>query len=193
MGKDLTTPSQTVGPFFHPALARAGWSDLTREGPRGERIAIEGRVLDGDGKPCDDALVEIWQANAAGKYAHPEDPQPAEMLDPGFTGFGRAATDAEGRYRFSTVRPGRVPGAQGLQAPHINVSVFARGLLHRLCTRIYFEDEASNAGDPVLAAVVDPLARRTLLARRETGAAAGALYRFDIVLQGQGETAFLDL
>ena len=188
------TPSQTVGPFFHLALARAECGDLTRRGPLGERIRIEGRVLDGDGQPCNDALIEIWQANAAGKYAHPDDPQPGEMLDPNFTGFGRAATDEEGRYRFLTVRPGRVPGRLGLQAPHINLAVFARGLLQRLCTRVYFEEEASNAGDPVLATIADPAARRTLLAvRQQGGAEQGTLYRFDIVLQGQGETAFFEV
>ena len=194
MAKALVTPSQTVGPFFHLALDRPGWSDLTRGGARGERIAVEGRVLDGDGRPCADALVEIWQANAAGKYAHPEDPLPRDALDPGFTGFGRAATDAEGRYRFLTIRPGRVRGRLGLHAPHLNAGVFARGLLQRLSTRIYFEDEASNADDPVLAAIADPAVRRTLLAVREESAAGGpALYRFDIVLQGQGETAFFDV
>jgi protocatechuate 3,4-dioxygenase alpha subunit len=192
MANDPLTPSQTVGPFFHAALHRAGWNDLTAGGARGERIAIEGRVLDGDGLPCDDALIEIWQANAAGRYAHPEDPQPADRLDSGFTGFGRALTDANGRYRFVTLRPGRVPGASGaLQAPHVNVGIFARGLLRRLCTRIYFADEPSNDSDPVLASIADPAARRTLLAARQPG--PEVLYRFDIVLQGKGETAFFDV
>jgi len=192
MANDPLTPAQTVGPFFHAALHRAGWNDLTAGGARGERIAVEGRVLDGDGLPCDDALIEIWQANAAGKYAHPDDPQPADRLDPGFTGFGRALTDANGRYRFTTVRPGRVPGASGaLQAPHVNAGIFARGLLRRLCTRIYFADEPSNDSDPVLASIADPAARRTLLAARRPG--PEVLYRFDIVLQGKGETAFFDV
>jgi protocatechuate 3,4-dioxygenase alpha subunit len=195
MAKDSTTPSQTVGPFFHHALHRAEWSDLTRGGARGERIVIEGRVLDGDGQPCDDALVEIWQANASGKYAHPDDPQPEETLDPGFIGFGRAVTDAAGRYRFVTIRPGRVAAGSGVQqAPHVSLTLFARGLLQRLSTRIYFSDEASNAADPVLAAIADPAARRTLLAvRQEGGGQQGALYRFDVVLQGQGETTFFDV
>lgn len=195
MAKDSTTPPQTVGPFFHFALHREEWSDLTRGGARGERIVVEGRVLDADGQPCDDALLEIWQANASGKYAHPEDPQPAEKLDPGFTGFGRAITDEAGRYRFTTIRPGRVEGPAGVQqAPHINLMLFARGLLGRLTTRIYFADEPSNAADPVLAAIADPQARRTLLAiRQEGGGQQAALYRFDIVLQGKGETAFLDV
>ena len=194
MAKDPITPSQTVGPFFRPALHHGAWSDLTSGGARGQRIVIEGRVLDGAGKPCDDALIEIWQANADGKYAHPDDPQPGERLDPGFLGFGRAATDAEGRYRFTTIRPGRVPGPGGvLQAPHVSVAVFARGLLGRLCTRLYFADEPSNDSDPVLASMADPAARRTLLAVRQPAGAQEALYRFDIVLQGEGETAFFDV
>src|SRR5205807_8704978 len=139
-----------------------------------------------DGAPCDDALIEIWQPNAAGKYAHPDDPQPAEKLDPGFTGFGRAATDASGGYRFTTIRPGRVPAPGGLlQAPHINLALFARGLLRGLSTRIYFSDEASNQTDPVLSSIADPAARRTLIAARQPGPGP-ALYRFDIVLQGEG-------
>ncbi|HZX96671.1 MAG TPA: protocatechuate 3,4-dioxygenase subunit alpha [Myxococcales bacterium] len=186
------TPSQTVGPFFHFALERAGWNDLTRGDPRGERIVIEGRVLDGEQAPCDDALLEIWQANAAGRYAHPDDPQPEELLDPGFTGFGRALTDASGRYRFVTIRPGRVPGpGRALQAPHVSLTVFARGLLRGLATRIYFADEPSNADDPVLSSIADPAARRTLLALRQPG--PEAIYRFDLVLQGEGETAFFEL
>ncbi|HTO99163.1 MAG TPA: protocatechuate 3,4-dioxygenase subunit alpha [Myxococcales bacterium] len=188
------TPSQTVGPFFWFALQREEWSDLTRGGARGERIAVEGRVLDGDGVPCDDALLEIWQANAAGSYAHPEDPQPADKLDPGFPGFGRSCTDAAGRYRFLTIRPGRVPAPSGaLQAPHLNLAVFARGLLRGLNTRIYFSDDPANAEDPVLSAIADPAARKTLLAvRQEASGAQGTLYRFDVVLQGPGETAFFD-
>ena len=194
MANDPLTPSQTVGPFFHGALHRAGSNDLTAGGARGERIAIEGRVLDGDGVPCDDALIEIWQANAAGRYAHPDDPQSADRPDPGFTGFGRTSTDAGGRYRFATIRPGRVQGPGGvLQAPHVNVGIFARGLLRRLCTRIYFGEEPSNGTDPVLASIADPVARRTLLAARESGAGPEARYRFDIVLQGPGETVFFDL
>ena len=137
-----------------------------------------------------DALIEIWQANAAGRYAHPEDGQP-KPLDPAFRGFGRCASDAEGRFRFATIRPGRVPGrGNTLQAPHINVGLFARGLLRRLVTRLYFEDAPENADDPVLALVQDPARRATLLAKRVAG--DGAVYRFDIVLQGNGETVFFD-
>ena len=184
------TPSQTVGPFFHDALS---WPDavaLVRPETRGERIAIVGRVLDGDGQPVPDALIEIWQANAAGRYDHPEDRQ-GKPRDPAFRGFGRCASDADGGFRFATIRPGRVPGrGNSLQAPHINVGLFARGLLRRLVTRIYFEDAPENAEDPILALVQDPARRATLLAKPVPG--DGPVYRFDIVLQGKGETVFFD-
>lgn len=188
------TASQTVGPFFHYALDRPDWSDLTAAGATGQKIIIEGLVTDGDGAPAADALLEIWQANAAGRYAHPEDTQ-EKPIDPKFRGFGRVCTDAEGRYRFTTIRPGAVPGrGNALQAPHINVSVFARGLLKRLVTRIYFGDEPSNETDPVLGAIEDEAVRRTLVATASRGGKGQTLaYRFDIVLQGQGETAFFDI
>jgi protocatechuate 3,4-dioxygenase alpha subunit len=186
----LQTPSQTVGPFFHDALSWPGGEILVRAETLGDRIAIVGRILDGDGRPVPDALVEIWQANAAGRYSHPEDTQ-AKPLDPAFHGFGRCASGPDGGFRFSTIRPGRVPGrGNALQAAHINVGLFARGLLRRLVTRIYFEDTAENAEDPVLALVPDPARRATLLAKRVTG--VGAVYRFDIVLQGEGETVFFE-
>ena len=188
------TASQTVGPFFHYALDRPDWSDLTAAGATGQKIIIEGRVTDGDGAPAADALLEIWQANAAGRYAHPEDTQD-KPIDPKFRGFGRVCTDAEGRYRFTTIRPGAVPGrGNAMQAPHINVSVFARGLLKRLVTRIYFGDEPSNETDPVLSAIEDEAVRRTLVATASRGGKGQPLaYRFDIVLQGKGETAFFDI
>ena len=188
MTRRVATPSQTVGPFFHDGLHRPGWSDLTAGGKaQGEAIRILGEVRDGDGAPVGDALLEIWQANAAGRYAHPEDRQ-EKPLDPAFRGFGRVFTDSEGRYAFTTVRPGPVPGSgNALQAPHINLSVFARGLLRRLATRIYFAGEALNEADPVLSRIEDPALRRTLLATPD-GAAS---WRFDIVLQGEGETVFL--
>jgi protocatechuate 3,4-dioxygenase alpha subunit len=197
--KLAVTPSQTVGPFFHVALKRAGWEDLTRDGAAGERIAIEGRIRDGDGAAVPDAFLELWQANAAGRYAHPDDEQADKPLDPGFRGFGRVFTDADGYFRFVTIRPGQVPGrGNALQAPHINVAVFGRGLLKQLYTRIYFADaDAENAADPVLAAIEDAAARESLVARRDpsgtTGDAAMPTYRFDIVLQGAGETAFFDV
>ena len=184
------TPSQTVGPFFHDALPWPGAETLVGPDTKGDRIEIIGRVLDGDGTPVPDALIEIWQANAAGRYAHPEDGQ-LKPLDPAFRGFGRCASDVEGRFRFATIRPGRVPGrGNALQAPHVNLGLFARGLLRRLVTRIYFEDAPENAEDPVLALVQDPARRATLLAKRVAG--DGAVYRFDIVLQGKGETVFFD-
>jgi protocatechuate 3,4-dioxygenase alpha subunit len=190
--KLVPTPSQTVGPFFHLGLARAEWADLSADDPAGERIRVEGRVIDGDGAPVPDALIELWQANAAGRYNHPDDRQDEKPLDPHFRGFGRVATDAEGRVRVVTVKPGPVPGrGNALQAPHINVALFARGLLKHLYTRIYFADEAANASDPILSSIEDESARRSLLARREGG--SPAVYRFDIVLQGENETAFLDI
>ena len=188
--KLIPTPGQTVGPFFALGLDRPEWSDLTRNNPEGERIMVEGSVLDGDGAPVPDALLELWQANAAGRYAHAEDDQTDKKLDPNFLGYGRVATDSQGRFRFKTIKPGPVPGrGNALQAPHIGVAFFARGLLRQLYTRIYFADEAANATDPLLTSIEDETARRSLVARRGEGGA----YRFDIVLQGEGETAFLDL
>jgi protocatechuate 3,4-dioxygenase, alpha subunit len=191
--KLIPTPSQTVGPFFHLGMDRPGWADLTADNPEGERIAIEGQVRDGDGAPVPDAVVEIWQANAAGRYNHPDDRRADKPLDPHFRGFGRAATDADGRFRFTTVKPGPVPGrGNALQAPHIEVALFARGLLKHLYTRIYFAGEALNTGDPLLTSIEDEAVRRTLIAAQpEPG--NPALYRFDIVLQGDDETAFLDI
>ncbi len=190
----IPSPSQTVGPFFHFALDRPAWSDLTADGATGGKIYIEGRVLDGNRAPVADALLEIWQANAVGRYDHPEDTQD-KPLDPKFRGFGRASTGADGSYRFTTIRPGPVPGrGNTMQAPHINLTVFARGLLNRLVTRIYFADEPSNATDPVLSAIEDPMVQRTLLAERKGGGAKHPVaYAFDIVLQGDGETAFFDI
>lgn len=185
------TPFQTVGPFFHDGLAWEGGEDLLRWDTLGERIRIQGRVLDGDGKPVPDALIEIWQANAAGRYNHPEDRQ-EKPLDPAFVGFGRSATKADGSFRFATIRPGRVPGhGNALQAPHVNLSLFCRGLLRRLVTRIYFADSPENGEDPVLALIPGPARRATLLARR-ADEAHGVAYRFDIHLQGADETVFFD-
>jgi protocatechuate 3,4-dioxygenase, alpha subunit len=191
--KLIPTPSQTVGPFFHLGLDRPEWGDLTRDNPAGVKIAIEGRMLDGDGAPVPDAMIELWQANAAGRYNHPEDRQDDKPLDPNFRGFGRVATDAEGRFRVVTIKPGPVPGrGNALQAPHINVAVFARGMLIHLYTRIYFADDPRNAADPLLSSIEDPATRGTLLARP---AAPGnpPVWHFDIVLQGENETAFLDV
>jgi protocatechuate 3,4-dioxygenase, alpha subunit len=193
MARSLT-PSQTVGPFFHRALLHEGWNDCAARGATGERIVIEGRVLDGDGAPVNDAMLEIWQANAAGRYDHPEDRQ-EKPLDPNFHGFGRTATDADGRFRFSTIKPGPVPGRGGVvQAPHINLTVFARGLLKQLVTRIYFPDQPLNAGDPLLKSV--PAERRaTLIARAAEagGADAAGVLHFDVILRGANGTVFLDV
>ena len=194
MAAKLTpTPSQTVGPFFHIGLDRPEWGDLTRGNPTGERIAIEGRVLDGDGAPVPDAMIELWQANAAGRYNHPEDRQEDKPLDPNFRGFGRVATNAEGHFRVVTIKPGPVPGrGNALQAPHITLAVFARGMLIHLYTRIYFADDPRNAADPLLSAIEDAAIRGTLLAR-PAGAGNPPVWHFDIVLQGDNETAFLDI
>jgi protocatechuate 3,4-dioxygenase alpha subunit len=187
--KLIPTASQTIGPFFREGLTRPTWSDLTREGANGAAIRIEGTVRDGDGAPVPDALLEIWQADERGRYAHPEDAAPVagERL---FRGFGRACTDPDGHYWFRTI----VPGAVAAQAPHVNVSVFARGLLKRVVTRIYFADHGvENARDPVLSSIPDEAARRTLIAAREEHEGGVPVYRFDIILQGEGETAFFAL
>ena len=184
----LQTPSQTVGPFFKPALIRAGDESLITPKSRGDRIMIEGCVLDGDATPVSDAMIELWQANADGRYDHPDDSQ-EKLPDPDFHGFGRAATDERGRFLFHTIKPGSVPGPGNLlQAPHINVSIFARGLLKRLTTRIYIPGEQLNAADAVLNSVA-PERRPTLIARAEKP----NLLRFDIILQGENETVFFDL
>jgi protocatechuate 3,4-dioxygenase alpha subunit len=205
------TPWQTVGPFFHYGLPWKGGADLIGQSdlgarpelfpeehyvlkssaPRGpvsgEAIEITGRVTDGDKKPVPDAMIEIWQADAGGCYASPVDPRFISSSDEHFIGFGRASTDEEGVYRFRTVRPGRVPGpGNSLQAPHIAIGVLGRGLLKRLVTRLYFGDADENIDDPILALV--PEARRdTLIAKLSNG-----VWRFDIRLQGQGETVFFD-
>jgi protocatechuate 3,4-dioxygenase alpha subunit len=188
----IPTSSQTIGPFFREALERPAWSDLTRDGAAGAPIRIEGVVRDGDGEPVPDALLELWQADATGRYAHPEDAGAARS-DRLFRGFGRACTDADGRFMFRTIVPGAVAGRDGvMQAPHANVTIFARGLLKRLVTRIYFADHADeNARDPLLSSIADADARATLIAQRNDESGEPAVYRFDVVLQGAGETAFL--
>jgi protocatechuate 3,4-dioxygenase alpha subunit len=179
--------SQTVGPYLHIGLTWLNTDRIAGAGVKGERVAVQGRVLDGDGVGVSDAVVEIWQANTAGKYAHPEDRQ-KKTIEKRFRGFGRIPTDAEGRFRFSTIKPGRVPGPDGrLQAPHLSVTVFMRGLLKQLSTRIYFPGEAANAQDPLLKLV--PAARRaTLVAQRK----AKGVLEWDVVLQGRNETVFFD-
>lgn len=185
--KLIASGSQTIGPYLHIGLTWLNTDRIARPGVRGERIIIQGRLLDGDGVGVGDGLVEIWQANAAGRYPHPDDRRKTP-LEKGFRGFGRIPTDAKGRFRFSTVKPGCVPGPGGdLQAPHLSVTVFMRGLLKQLSTRIYFPGDPANAQDPLLKRV--PAARRaTLIARRK---AKGDL-EWNIVLQGRSETVFFD-
>jgi protocatechuate 3,4-dioxygenase alpha subunit len=184
------TTSQTVGPFFSIGFSWLYRDILTGPSVSGERVEISGRILDGDGKPVPDGIVEIWQANSQGKYAHPDDPQ-KKPVEPGFTGYGRVPTDDEGRFRFTTIKPGRVPGPDGkLQAPHLAVSVFTRGLLRRLITRIYFPDEPSNAEDFALN-LVEPARRATLIAKKIQGR-TGEL-EWDVKLQGERETVFFDV
>jgi protocatechuate 3,4-dioxygenase, alpha subunit len=184
-----STPSQTVGPFFGFALPFE-LGPLVVPVTHPDAIRVQGTVYDGEGEPVPDALIETWQANRAGRYAHPDDDRDDVPLDDGFLGFGRCATDPEGRFWFATVKPGRVPGPDGeLQAPHIAVNVLARGLLRQLSTRIYFPDEEeANAADPVLSSIEDPAVRSTLVARQLDGALG-----FDIYLQGDRQTVFFDV
>lgn len=181
------TGSQTVGPYLHIGLTWLVTRNIAPAGVKGERVTVQGRLLDGEGVPVNDGLIEIWQANALGKYAHPQDTQ-KKPLDKRFRGFGRIPTDARGAFRFTTIRPGAVPGPNGRpQAPHLVVTVFMRGLLKHLATRMYFPDVPANARDPLLALV--PAARRpTLVAKRRS---RGVL-EWNIVLQGKGETVFFD-
>ena len=182
-----TTSSQTVGPYLHIGLTWLITDNLVGPGVSGDKVTIAGRIADGDGKPVNDALVEIWQANAHGKYAHPDDSQD-KPLEAGFKGFGRVPTDDNGGFKFTTIKPGRVPSpGGGLQAPHINVTIFMRGMLKQLNTRIYFPADPANAGDAVLQSVLP--ARRDTLIAKATG--AGAL-EWNVVLQGAGETVFFD-
>lgn len=185
------SPSQTIGPYLHIGTDWLITTELAGAEVGGERISIEGRVYDGNGAPVTDALVELWQADAAGNYAGAEQAQrPASA----FRGFGRAPTDSTGHFRFNTIMPGRVPGpGDTLQAPHIAVTVFARGLMKHLVTRIYFPDGAGNDQDPLLSAV--PAARRGTLMAQPLAGKGG--YQFDIVLQespgGRPETVFFDV
>lgn len=178
---------QTVGPYLHIGLDWLTTRDIAGRGVKGERVKVAGRLIDGDGVGVGDGLVEIWQANAAGKYAHPDDTQ-NKPLERGWRGFGRIPTDANGGFEFSTIKPGRVAGPDGkLQAPHLVVAVFMRGLLKHLATRIYFPDEPANTEDPILKLV--PAARRATLVARRAGNNA---LEWNIILQGKNETVFFD-
>jgi len=180
--------SQTVGPFFQIGLELLMNADVAGPDVPGERVTLEGQVLDGDRVPIPDAVIETWQANAQGKYAHPEDSQ-AKPTDAGFRGYGRVATDDNGFFRIRTIKPGRAPGPNGSeQAPHLEVSVLMRGLMKRLVTRIYFPGDAANESDPVLNLV--PAARRQTLIARNCG--AGVL-RWNVLMQGDDETVFFDV
>ena len=210
------TPWQTTGPFFHFGLAWKGGADLTAESALGSRldltapghdvliehkntnrhlvkgvkIELIGNMFDNTGAPLTDALIEIWQANAAGRYASVSDARSDVPLDENFLGFGRGATDKDGSYRFRTIRPGRVPGpGNSLQAPHIALGIIGPGILKRLTTRVYFADAPENADDPILALVPDSR-RAALIAEPEPG--APSTYRFDIRLGGPRETVFFD-
>jgi protocatechuate 3,4-dioxygenase alpha subunit len=186
------TPSQTVGPYFTLRLYQKGEEILVPGGYPGERIVIEGHVYDGDRNHIEDALLEIWQANASGRYRHPDDTRDID-LDDGFTGFGRTVSDFEtGGYRFETVKPGLVPDAEGaFQAPHISLIVQGRGMLNPVFTRIYFSDEEeANQDDLTLRRV--PAARRDTLIAQLLDDGDLKVYRFDIRFQGEDETVFFD-
>ena len=187
--KLTATGNQTVGPYFHIGLSRMLIPVVAGPDVEGKRITIHGRILDADQKPISDALIETWQANAFGKYAHPEDIQD-KPLQKGFLGFGRVATDDSGAFSLTTIKPGRVPGPGGvLQAPHVQVSVFMRGLLRHLVTRIYFPDEPGNAEDPVLQ-LVEPDRRATMIAKNVLG--SEDVLEWNVNIAGENETVFFD-
>lgn len=198
------TASQTAGPYVHIGGAgrrRLSYFEknfgpvLTTADTAGERITIEGRVIDGSGTPVRDVLLEIWQANAAGRYNHPDDRQQQKAVDPAFRGWGRTCSDfTSGIWRFETIKPGPVAGRDGrLMAPHVNLWVVARGINIGLNTRMYFADEhEANASDPVLNLIEWEVRRKTLIAEREVRGTE-VVYRFDIHLQGENETVFFDI
>jgi protocatechuate 3,4-dioxygenase alpha subunit len=196
------TPSQTIGPFSAYALtpqepgknyarSQLVGADLVTSDAAGERVRIEGRVLDGAEAPIEGVLLEIWQADAQGRYAHPRDTR--ALPNASFKGFGRVETDIAGRFKFDTIKPGAVPGPDGrMQAPHIVLALHVRGLLVHLYSRIYFSDEATNADDPILALV--PADRReTLIAQRAPAADDKTVYRFDVRVRSDRETVFFDI
>ena len=186
------TPSQTVGPFFHFGMVEAGDENvMVSSAVNGDPIVIRGKVLDGEGEVVPDALIEIWQADANGFYDHPDDPH-RENADPNFRGFGRADTVADGLFTFRTIKPGPVPfDSRRLQAPHINVRIFSRGMLTHAYTRFYFSDEEeANESDQILN-IVDPDRRHTLILQLQPDSDP-PVYVLDIKLQGNDETVFFD-
>lgn len=187
------TASQTVGPFLKIGLVREGQEYVVPKNTNGA-LKVQGRVYDGEGKPVPDAMIEIWQANVHGKYNHPEDLSDAELVK-GFNGFGRSCTDEEGCFFFVTVKPGRVAGlGNTLQAPHMAINVFARGMLKQQVTRLYFSDEINaNSEDPVLNSIEDAEVRETLVASKVDDENGMTCYKFNIHLQGEKETAFFDV
>jgi protocatechuate 3,4-dioxygenase, alpha subunit len=186
--KLIASPWQTVGPFFSLGLAPGYIADLAGPTALGERISISGQVFDGEHEPICDALLEIWQADAHGKYHHPEDTQ-KKPLDPNFLGYGRVPTDRQGRFRFTTIKPGSVDSYLGPQAPHLCVSLVMRGLLRRVTTRIYFPNEPLNTIDPVLK-LVEPSRTHTLLLASRAETADN--FCWDIHMQGEKETVFFE-
>ena len=183
------TGSQTVGPFYRIGMAPMYLTELASPEVPGERVTVRGRVLDGDGTPVPDAILEIWQANADGQFSEPQHAQ--TMLQAGgFSGFGRVPTDDNGAFQFTTIKPGRVPGpGDMLQAPHLVVLVYMRGLLRHLVTRLYFPDDPANDADPILA-LVPPERRATLIARKAE--AGDGTLEWDLHMQGPEETVFFD-
>lgn len=200
------TPSQTVGPYFAYGLTpnnRCEWDpngqyswknsvdgNLVTPDVTGDKIRIEGMVFDGDGKSIPDAMIEIWQADAQGRYASPGDGR--AMTNARFKGFGRSATDKDGLFVFDTIRPGAVPGPGGkMQAPHVVFGIYSRGMIRQVYTRMYFPDEAANAADPVLTIV--PTERRATLMAQKQNRGGQVIYRFDVYMQGPDETVFFDI
>jgi len=191
------TPSQTVGPFFHDSLSWPGAETLVKPDTKGDRIEIVGRIVDGDGAPVPDALVEIWQANAAGRYRHVVDQHPAP-LDPNFTGGGRCMTDDDGRYRFVTIKPGAYPWRNHDNAwrpAHIHLSVFGRAFTQRLVTQMYFPGDPLFAYDPIYQSVRDPAARERMISSFDLASTQpewALAYSFDVVLGGSSATPLED-
>jgi len=183
MSRLPVTGSQTVGPFFRIGMAALFREELAGPEVPGERATVHGRVLDGDGKGIPDAVIEIWQADALGRYA--------EEAQSVFAGFGRVPTSDRGEFRFTTIKPGRVAGAEGVaQAPHLVVIVFMRGLLRHVCTRMYFPDQVANENDAILQ--LAPAERRdTLIAKRES--ADSMVFRWNLHMQGENETVFFEV